>query len=343
VHGRSDDASEWKKWRNQGVLPMQGQTWFDLLRDSTVPEAVTILTKKDYSASTKPIVYIDEFGLDLGGQTDRKTAAILRASKGKMPELGIVVWQMRGPIAPVLASAYRDVVNLVCMEAYLNGAENYWKIAGQATAAKLQGLADKAVVGLGLGAGGRNKQRPWANTKKELGRQVRFVRMVAPRSPGLAFFSPNSAKNGEAGLLKYASELCNRFSEIPTDGRGLPERAKEIGRIFQGNHDKPMLIGSGHWVEPNRAWTNPSNLVKPKTMNATILNVGKQPARHVRVRLRNRSDKGGKVFAEGVVNVPARSVATAVLPVTGKWKSWKDWPMEIEPPSGDSVVFPRKK
>jgi hypothetical protein len=61
----------------------------------------------------------------------------------------------------------------------------------------------------------------------------------------------------------------------------------------------------------------------------------------VKVRLRNRPDKGGDVFAEGVVNVPARGVATAVLPVSGEWQSWKDWPMEIEVDGGEALVFPR--
>ena len=102
-----------------------------------------------------------------------------------------------------------------------------------------------------------------------------------------------------------------------------------------------MLVASGNWVEPNRAWTNPSTLTNPKTMNATILNLGQRAATNVNVRLLNRKDKGGNVFAQGIVNVPARGVATAVLPVTADWQSWKDWPMEIDVPGGQALILPK--
>jgi len=338
VHSR---PNEWRSWRAKHIISGRPQTWFKLLRNP-VEKAVDILTTIDYGGNPNPVVIIDEFGLDLGGQTDRKTATILRAAKGKMPQLGIVVWQMRGPVSPVLADAYRDVVDLVCMEAYVGSKDEYWKIIGQVKAAQLQGLGHKAVVGIGLGVGGRPGEH-WAKTKKELEQQIRFIRLIAPESPGLAFFSPGSAKRGEEGLLEYASALCERFGAIPTDGTALPEDVIALHGTFAKTYHQPMLVASGTWVEPNRAWTNPSTLVKPKTMNATILNLGEKGATNVKVRLLNREDKGGNVFAEGIVNVPARGVATAILPVIADWQSWKDWPMEVEVPGGEALIFPKSK
>ena len=336
VHSRAD---EWKGWAEKGVVPARAQTWFKILRNP-VEKGVGVIAGMDYGGNPKPVIIIDEFGLDLGGQTDRKTATVLRAAKGKMPHLGIVVWQMRGPVAPALAEAYREVVDLVCMEAYVGGKAHYWKIAGQTAAAQLQGFGHKAIVGIGLGVGGQPGEH-WAKTKQELEQQIRFVRAVAPGSPGLAFFNPASAKKGEAGLLEHATTLCERFEQIPTDGSGLPDDVRALAATFTKSYARPMLVASGTWVEPDRAWSNPSTLTKPKTMNATILNLGSRPAILAKVRLRNRPDKGGEVFAEGVVNVPARGVATAVLPVVADWQSWKDWPMEIEVDGGEARVFPQ--
>jgi hypothetical protein len=141
-------------------------------------------------------------------------------------------------------------------------------------------------------------------------------------------------------LLEHASALCERFDHIPTEGSGLPDDVRALVATFTKRYERPMLVASGTWVEPDRAWSNPSTLTKPKTMNATILNLGSQPAILAKVRLRNRPDKGGEVFAQGVVNVPARGVATAVLPVVADWQSWKDWPMEIEVDGGEALVFP---
>ena len=336
VHSKPD---QWRAWRDKGIVAARAHTWFKLLRNP-VEKAVDILAGLDYGGNPSPVVIIDEFGLDLGGQTDRKTATLLRAAKGRMPQLRIVVWQMRGPVAPVLAAAYRQVVDLVCMEAYVGGAKDYWKIAGQAKAAQLQGLGHKAVVGIGLGVGGRPGEH-WAKTKQELEQQIRFVRAVAPESPGLAFFSPGSAERGEEGLLAHAAQLCERFGKLPTDGTGLPPDVLALYRVFAKTYDRPMLVASGTWVEPDRAWTNPSTLTKPKTMNVTLLNLGSKDATSVKVRLLNRKDKGGNVFAEGMANVPARGVATAVLPVLADWQTWKDWPMHLDVPGGESLVFPR--
>ena len=74
-----------------------GHTWFDLLRNP-VDKAVEKLTKADYGGNPRPVVSIDEFGMDYGGQADEKSAAILRETKRLRPDLALAVWEMRGPI-----------------------------------------------------------------------------------------------------------------------------------------------------------------------------------------------------------------------------------------------------
>ena len=82
-------------------------------------KAADILTHKDYGGNPKPAVSIDEFGMDYGGQTDEKSAAILRETKRRRPDLALSVWEMRGPIPKVLGDAYRDVAELVMLESYV--------------------------------------------------------------------------------------------------------------------------------------------------------------------------------------------------------------------------------
>jgi hypothetical protein len=60
----------------------------------------------------------------------------------------------------------------------------------------------------------------------------------------------------------------------------------------------------------------------------------------VKVRLRNPRDKGGDVFAEGVVrHVPKRGEAIAVLPVKGQWNVWKTWDLEVDAPGCEVIVY----
>ena len=73
-----------------------------------------------------------------------------------------------------------------------------------------------------------------------------------------------------------------------------------------------------------------------------MMNLGQKEARDVKVRLRNPADKGGDVWAEGKVNIPARSIAIAVLPVLEghTWKVWTGaWKMEVEAPGSEVFVY----
>ncbi len=144
---------DWKDLKARGVVAAVGHTWFDLLRNPA-DKAVEILTHLDYGGNPRPVVSIDEFGFDFGGQTDRKSAAILRQTKRRRPDLALSVWEMRGPIPKVLADAYRDVAGLVMLECYVGDKKDYWWIATQVLAARMHGLLPKTIVALGLGTGG---------------------------------------------------------------------------------------------------------------------------------------------------------------------------------------------
>ena len=175
-------------------------------------------------------------------------------SEKYVPDLRLAVWQMRGPIAPVLAVAYRDVVDLIQPEAYVANKDKYWHIVTQVRAAQLQGLMHKTIVGLGLGIGGKPGEN-WAATKRELEQQIRFLRLIAPESPGVTFFAAG-VNRGEPGLLAYADELCKRFDQIPTDGSGLEKDVIEIYETFAKLRTQPFIVASGRWAEPDRSWAN---------------------------------------------------------------------------------------
>jgi hypothetical protein len=325
---------DWQYWAPRRVIAAAGHTWFDLLRNP-VDKGVDILTRLDYGGNPRPAVSIDEFGFDFGGQTDEKSAAILRAAKRKRPELALSVWEMRGPIPKVLADAYRDVVDLVLLECYVGERKDYWWIVTQVHAARMHGLLPKTIVALGLGKGG-NPGEDWARSKEELEQQVRFVRLIAPESPGVGFF----AAGATPALMAEADGLCGRFFDLPTDGSKLPPDLVALAKLFSAPHEKPTLVCSPVWVEPNRSAPDPGKLVDPQTMRAYLMNLGDHDAANVQVRLRNPKDKGGDVFAAGKVPVvPKRGETIAVLPVTAKWNVWKTWDMEVEAAGGEVLVF----
>ncbi|MGB7591676.1 MAG: hypothetical protein WCD04_07665 [Terriglobia bacterium] len=323
---------DWQYWRTRGVVMGVGHTWYDLLR-SPIEMAVDNLVGQNYGGNPRPVVMIDEFGFDYGGRMDEKSAQILRQTKRRKPELAFAVWEMRGPIPKVLAEAYRDVADLVMMESYVGDQKQYWWIASQVWSARRYGILAKTIVVLGVGKGG-NPGENWAQTKEELEQQIRFVRLIAPESPGVGFFG------GTAELLAGADALCARFSDLPTDGSGLPPDVLALAKTFSSRYEKPTLVVSPDLVEPNYN-EDGSGLVEPKTMRPYLINLGDQDARNVKVRLRNPPDKGGDVFAEGVVPlIPKWGEAIGVLPVTAKWGVWVgEWEMEVEAPGCEVLVF----
>ncbi|MGA3323013.1 MAG: hypothetical protein ABSF45_00945 [Terriglobia bacterium] len=325
-------AGDWKDWRSRGVVTGVGHTWFDLLR-SPIDKAVDSLTGQDYGGNPQPVVMIDEFGFDYGGLMDEKSAQILRQVKRKKPDLALAVWEMRGPIPRVLAETYRDVADLVMLESYVGNPKQYWFIASQVWSARKYGLLPKTIIVLGVGKGG-NPGENWAETKEELEQQIRFVRLIAPESPGVGFFG------GTPELLTSAGALCAHFFNFPANGSGLPEDVRALATTFSRRYEKPTLVVSPNLVEPNYN-ENGNGIAEPKAMRAYLINLGDQDAQNVKVRLRNPPKLGGNVFAEGVVPlIPKRSEAIGVLRVTDVWRVWVgQWILEVDAPGCDVLSF----
>ena len=264
----------------------------------------------------------------------RKAAQVLRATKLKKPDLALAVWEMRGPIPQVLAEAYRDATDLVMLESYVGNQRQYWWIASQVWSARRYGILPKTIIVLGVGKGG-NPGENWAETKEELEQQMRFVRLIAPESPGVGFFA------GNPELLAAADALSSRFFHFPTNGSGLAPEVRDIARTFSRRYVKPTLVMSPSFVEPNYNENGTGAMSDPKTMRAYIINLGDDDAQNVKVRLRNLPNLGGNVFAEGVVPlIPKRSEAIAILRVTDLWREWVgQWILEIDAPGCDVLLF----
>ena len=328
-------AGDREYWRKRGVVPAIGQTWYDLLK-SPVDRAVEILMNLNYGGDPNPVVCIDEFGFDYGGKTDQKSASILRITKQKKTNLDLAVWQMRGPISQVLADAYRDVVSLVLMEGYVSSIKDYWWIATQVYVARMHKILEKTVVSLGISSGKPEDKNKWADTKEELEQQMRFVRLVAPESPGIGFFAPSATPE----LLQFADQLCEQYFDFPSDGRGLPEEALRTYQFFSKQHKEATIVSSPRWSEPNRGADDPNNLVQPRTLRVFLLNIGDKPARNIKIRLRNPTDQGGNVFADGELSfLPERFGVAAVLAWTGDAKVWKTWTLEIDAEGCEVYIY----
>ena len=335
-----------KQVPSQNIDGSSDLAWYKFLKNP-VDKAADIIVAYD----RRPLMWIDEFGWDYDGPSDMKTAAVLRAAKEKKPDLQLMIHQMRGPVAPELARTYRELVDLVWMETYVDPTD-LWAIAMQLKAAELNGLAHKSIIALGAGKCARD-QVNWATTKEEMEEQMRFVRYVAPESPGIAFFAVGgNIANNEAKdpiTIEDIGEICSRWDELPTDGSGLRPELIELGKTFSKRYEKPALVCSPTYVWPNLSpghlgpdgWTGWGQVVKPYTFRVPILNMGEEDAKNVIVRLRNPG-KDGDIFAKGIVDIPARSVGVAILPVIPghKWKTWIGrWELLVEAPGSKVLIY----
>ena len=335
-------SGDWKSLKERGLVSA-GRAGHGMLR-MPLDQAVEEQVRRDFGGNSSPVVTIDEFGFDYDGQIDAKTVEVLRAIKKGRPELRLAIWQMRGPVAPKLAATYRDVADLVMMESYVSP-ENIWLIGAQLKAAELNGLADKSIVAIGLGRCSRDHVN-WARTREEVEEQVRFIRLVAPESPGVAFFGQPRA-HYELGVkevpltLAEADEVAGRFREIPTTGLGLRREVIEMAAVFTKRYKKPAIVCSSIWIQPNFSpghlgpdgkWTGWGALVQPETYRTPLLNLGEEDARRVTVRIRNKGDHG-IVWATGEVDIPARSVVVASMARHGERKGWtSNWKLEVDAP-----------
>ena len=301
-----------------GRVPSQnyvaaGLTWFKLLQ-GTVDEGSDVLVNHPGEGFS-----IDELGFDYDGPTDLKTIKVLHAANEKKPDLQIAAWQMGGPVAPKLAATYRELVELVMMETYVD-LDNSWMIAFKLQAARLNGLVEKSVIGLGIGEQAESMGGwAWTQTREEMEQQFRLIRFVAPESPGVVFFGQWSVDKFPI-TAEDIDELCSGFLEIPTDGSGLKPELLELGKTFRKRYEKPAIFCSSAFASPEYYPGDPGTdwrgltALEPVLLRAPILNLGEQDAKDVIVRLRHRGDDG-EVWAKGIVDVPARSIAIAVLPL----------------------------
>lgn len=311
-----------------------GPTWYGLLKAPLEQGAGIIASHQPRSG----VVTIDEFGFDYDGNVDSRTADLLRLAKQMNPEMKIGVWQMRGPVAPKLADAYRDVVDIVLMETYV-GCNDLWAIGMQLKAAELNGLGDRSIVGLGAGRCARDHVN-WATTKEEMEEQMRFVRLIAPDSPGVGFFAVGGNMETQPITLSGIDEICSRWDQLPTDGRGLRPELFELAEIFTKPHKAPTLILSPAFAYPNFTvgqagangeWEGFGNPVEPHEFRMPVLNIGNADAKGVIIRVRGEN---GKFFAQGIVDLPARSVTAAVMPAFEQFTGWggKSWRLEVVAP-----------
>jgi hypothetical protein len=317
-------SEDWKYWKNRGGTASLGITHQKFLKKG-VDEAADVLLNLDFKGCPNPVISIDEFGWDYDGGIDRHSAAILKAVHERKPGLKIAVWQMRGPVAPALAAIYRDSVELVMMETYFD-LKDAWMIPFQLQTARLNGLLSKAIVGLGIG-----KESPglggfaWTQTKEELDQQIRLIRFVAPESPGVAFFGLD--RLGKCPLSQgQIDQICGQFTRIPADGTGLKPELLELGKAFTRRYEKPAIFCSSEFVLPyfhsghdGGSW---GSSYQPPVARVLMMNLGDKDAKGVKVGLRGPGESG--VWAEGSVDIPARSVAVGILPIL-PGKSWHGW------------------
>ena len=333
-----DAWKDWKERTERGSVVYRGMTAEFLSKN--VEEGSDILANLDFGSNPNPVVCIDEFGWDYDGGKDRHTAAILKAVHRKRPELKIAVYQMRGPVAPELAAVYRDTVELVMLETYVD-LNDAWMIPFQLQAARLTGLLDRSVVVLGLGQ--ESDERRQTRTAEELDQQVRLIRLVAPESPGLAFFG--KFLTGDRAMRMTDEELegiCNRFNEYPTDGTGLKPELLELGKTFTRRYEKPAIFCSSEFVQPHGdSPPSPFAFGPDDVTRVLMMNLGEKDARGIKVRLR-RPGEGGEAWAEVKVDIPARSVVVALVPIL-PGKTYHGWLgteiMEVDAPGCEVFNF----
>jgi len=334
-------SSDWQYWNERSGIASKGVVHQAFLRQN-IDEASDYLAKLDFGDNPNQIIDIDELGWDFDGGIDQHSIEIIKATHYKNPSLKIAVWQMRGPVAPKLAAVYRDSVELIMMETYVD-LNDSWMIAFQLQAARLNGLLEKSLVALGLGKESNDKGgEHWTQTAEELEQQIRLIRFVAPESPGVAFFGKWKLKENKCPLTdKQLDEICSRFLEIPTDGHCLEPNLFQLGRIFTQNYDGPAIFCSSAFVLPcfhsghdGGQW---GESYEPPVARALMMNLGDQDAKGVQVSLRD-PEKG--VWAAGPVAIPARSVIVALLPILPEKGFW-GWGgtsiMEVNAP--ECVVF----
>ncbi len=120
---------------------------------------------------------------------------------------------------------------------------------------------------------------------------------------------------------------CLGFRKVPTDGSGLRPDLLALGRTFTKRYRQPAIFCSSEFVLPHfhsghdgGAW---GEGFQPPTARVLLMNLGEKGAKGVKLRLRSPGDRG-QVWAEGLVDLPARRVTVAALPIL-PGKTYSGW------------------
>jgi len=110
--------------------------------------------------------------------------------------------------------------------------------------ARKYGILPKTIIVLGVGKGGNPGER-WAETKEELEAAGSF------RSPDRSGIAGGRILLWHPELLTAADSLCTHFFHFPTNGSGLPTEVRDLAETFSRRYEKPTLVVSPSFVEPN--------------------------------------------------------------------------------------------
>ena len=140
-------------------------------------------------------------------------------------------------------------------------------------------------------------------------------------------------------------EICGWFLETPTDGSGLAPELLELGKVFTKRYEKPAIFCSSEFALPHfhsghdgGPW---GSMREPPTVRLLMMNLGQEDAKGVTARLRSPGDEG-EVWASGQADIPARSVAVALLDIL-PGKQYNGWTgteiLEVEAPGSAVFIF----
>lgn len=208
----------------------------------------------------------DGIAIDEIGFYDRTVSAETRASalfealglfKEQKPEGFLAVWHA-GSLTVPAANAYREHADLAMLEGYrqyARGAFNthsfYDYIDQRVEMARRMDVLEKCVVGLGI------TRAKGGVTEAEIRRSVEHVRLVAPESPGLAWFrhadadrvDPEILQAADAVALEYFVKPCLMvrnwdIQAVPGDPPRICANVHNIGGTSA--HDVGVAFYAGH-------------------------------------------------------------------------------------------------
>ena len=82
---------DWRYWKKRSGVAAAQQVWFPIMENTTVEQGASIITGINFHGNPEPVVCIDEFGFDFGGDSDKKCGSILLEVKKQKPKLSIAI------------------------------------------------------------------------------------------------------------------------------------------------------------------------------------------------------------------------------------------------------------